>query len=143
MWAAIQNPRLNIPVLKEFVREWVQMTTQKTAGQRGGKDLSWDNLERVKIGILCEAVALVQSRELDRLEAEAPTLTPPNEPLTPEQLREMDGEPAWNSSIRRWGIVKVDKDGTVFLLTKSGEFGVDPYGRTKIYRRAPEGKINE
>ena len=103
MWAAIQNPRLNIPVLKEFVREWVQMTTQKTAGQRGGKDLSWDNLERVKIGILCEAVALVQSRELDRLEAEAPTLTPPNEPLTPEQLREMDGS--------RRGILRSDAGG--------------------------------
>lgn len=24
-----------------------------------------------------------------------PTLTPPNEPLTLEQLREMDGEPVW------------------------------------------------
>ena len=44
------------------------MTTQKTAGQRGGKDLSWDNLDRVKMGILCEAVALVLSGDLDRLE---------------------------------------------------------------------------
>lgn len=24
-----------------------------------------------------------------------PTLTPPNEPLTPEQLREMNGQPVW------------------------------------------------
>ena len=68
MWAAIQNPKPNIPVLKELVREWVQMATQKTAGQRGGKDLPWDNLERIKMGILCEAAALVQSGELDRLE---------------------------------------------------------------------------
>lgn len=44
------------------------MTTQKTAGQRGARDLSWDNLERIKMGILCEAVALVLSGELDKLE---------------------------------------------------------------------------
>ena len=69
MWVAIQNPKPNIQALKELVREWVQMATQKTAGQRGGKDLSWDNLERIKMGILCEAVTLVRSGELDRLEA--------------------------------------------------------------------------
>ena len=47
------------------------MATQKTAGQRKDqpKDLSWDNLERVKMGILCEAVALVLSGDLDKLEA--------------------------------------------------------------------------
>ena len=46
------------------------MATQKTAGQRKDKkgDLSWDNLERVKMGILCEAVALVLSGKLDELE---------------------------------------------------------------------------
>ena len=45
------------------------MSTQKTAGQRGGKDLSWDNLERVKMEILCEAVALVLSGKLEGSEA--------------------------------------------------------------------------
>ena len=45
-----------------------EMATQKTAGQRGRKDTSWDNLERIKMGILCEAVALVLSGELDKLE---------------------------------------------------------------------------
>ena len=69
LWAASRAPNPNIPVLKELVHEWVQMATQKTAGQRGGKDLSWDNQERVKMGILCEAVALVMSGALDRLEA--------------------------------------------------------------------------
>ena len=46
------------------------MVTRKTAGQRKDKkgDLSWDNLERVKMGILCEAVALVLSGKLDELE---------------------------------------------------------------------------
>lgn len=69
-----------------------------------------------------------------------PTLTPPNEALTLEQLREMDGQPVWDSSLRCWGIVKSEKDGDVFLQTKSGEFGLDPLGRVKIYRRPPEGE---
>ena len=66
----------------------------------------------------------------------APTLTPPNEPLTIEELREMDGEPVWFNTIKRWGIVKVCRDG-VFALTKSGEFEV---GRCKYYRRPPGGE---
>ena len=65
-----------------------------------------------------------------------PTITPPNEPLTIEQLREMDGEPVWFDTIKRWGIVKVCRDG-VFVLTKSGEFEVE---RCKYYRRPPEGE---
>ena len=69
-----------------------------------------------------------------------PTLTPPNEALTLEQLREMDGQPVWDSSLGCWGIVKSEKDGDVFLQTKSGEFGLDPLGRVKIYRRPPEGE---
>ena len=63
-----------------------------------------------------------------------PTLTPQNEPLTIEQMREMDGEPVWFDTIKRWGIVKVCRDG-VFVLTKSGEFEI---GRCKYYRRPPE-----
>lgn len=73
MWTMLQRggQKSNISVLKELVNEWVQMVTQKTAGQRKDrpKDLSWDNLERVKMGILCEAVALVLSGDLDKLEA--------------------------------------------------------------------------
>ena len=66
----------------------------------------------------------------------APTLTSLNEALTMEQLREMDGEPVWLDTIKRWGIVKVCRDG-VFVITKSGEFEV---GRCKYYRRPPEGE---
>lgn len=32
--------------------------------------MSWDNPERIKMGILCEAVALVLSGKLDELEEE-------------------------------------------------------------------------
>ena len=71
MWTMLQRggQKSNIPMLRELVGQWVQMTTQKTAGQRGGKDLPFDILERIKMGILCEAVALVLSGDLDRLEA--------------------------------------------------------------------------
>lgn len=44
--------------------------TQKTAGQRIGKpsDLSWGLVPYVKMAILVEAVALVASGALDKLE---------------------------------------------------------------------------
>lgn len=64
--------------------------------------------------------------------------TPPNEPLTIEQLREMDGEPVWFDTIKRWGIVKVNREG-IFVVTKSGEY---EFGRCKVYRRPPEGEAN-
>ena len=76
-----------------------------------------------------------------------PTLTPPNEggkdknvptnePLTLEQLREMDGEPVWVDTMKRWGIVRVCGYG-ISVLTKSGEYDVT---RMKFYRRPPEGE---
>ena len=62
--------------MKEAVHELCQMTMQKTAGQNRPsgkgkykeKDISWDNLERVKFTIICEAVLLVLSGKLDKLE---------------------------------------------------------------------------
>ena len=67
-----------------------------------------------------------------------PTLTQPNEPLTLEQLREMDGEPVWFDTIKRWGIVRVCGYG-ISVLTKSGEYDVT---RMKFYRCPPEGEAN-
>ncbi len=65
-----------------------------------------------------------------------PTLTQPNEPLTLDELREMDGDPVWFDTIKRWGIVIV-RSAEVSVLTKSGEFDVT---RLKFYRRPPEGE---
>ena len=69
MWAALQDggQHFEPDVLEGLVSQWIQMATQKTAGQRKDKpkDLSWDNLERVKMGILGEAVALVLSGKLE------------------------------------------------------------------------------
>ena len=75
MWAMLQDMGqcFEPDVLEDLVRQWIQMATQKTAGQRKDKarDLNWDNLERVKMGILGEAVALVLSGKLDKLKEEA------------------------------------------------------------------------
>lgn len=65
-----------------------------------------------------------------------PTLTPPNEALTMEELQEMNGEPVWVDTIKRWGIVRVCGYG-ISVLTKSGEYDVT---RMKFYRRPPEGE---
>ena len=70
--------KADILLLKEAVHDLCQMTMQKTAGQKrpngkgkyNEKDLSWDNLERVKFTIICEAVLLVLSGKLDVLEDE-------------------------------------------------------------------------
>lgn len=52
--------------LKEYVYDLIKMSTQKTAGQRGGKDLSWDeNLDMTLWGIVIEACAIVLSGQLD------------------------------------------------------------------------------
>ena len=40
-----------------------------------------------------------------------PTLTQPNEPLTLEQLREMDGEPVWVEEVKHWALIDIEKGG--------------------------------
>lgn len=89
----------------------------------------------------CGTLALVKTANPEdsaRVTLARPTLTQPNEPLTLEQLREMDGEPVWFDTIKRWGIVRVCGYG-ISVLTKSGEYDVT---RMKFYRRPPEGEAN-
>lgn len=70
MWSFLQMGGLkaNYPALKSACMEMRQMMMQKTAGQRADrpKDLSWDNLERVKATIIVEAMALVLSGEYEK-----------------------------------------------------------------------------
>ena len=71
--------------------------------------------------------------------AEAPTLTPPNEPLTLKELREMDDEPVWccpknDSAKGSWMIVGPNgcENITSFAI-------YDDYGTGWLaYRRPPE-----
>ena len=48
---------------------------------------------------------------LEELKMLRTAITPPNEPLTPEQLRKMDGQPVWvefeDRSVGLWGIVHI------------------------------------
>ena len=92
-------------------------------------------------------------REVEREVKEASTLTPPNEPLTLEQLREMDGEPVYvvfrpdisGERSQSWALVNVDeKYGEVYLVDSIpgascyyDEIWADLEG---IYRRPPEGE---
>ena len=80
----------------------------------------------------------------------APTLTPPNEPLTLDELREMDGEPVWGKSLitdkpGEWFILRVvEMSKTWFIACAGAEQGFgdkDTYGKTWLaYRRPPEGE---
>lgn len=65
------------------------------------------------------------------------TLTQPNEPLTLEQLREMDGEPVWAERENAWGIVEI-QEGKPFIFGTNFECGYSPHWN--IYRRPPEGE---
>ena len=77
----------------------------------------------------------------------APTLTPPNEPLTIEQLREMDGEPVWVEDVKHWALIDIEKggqwDGVPFAIwAENGTkftYNVESRG-LHCYRRPPEGE---
>ena len=77
----------------------------------------------------------------------APTLTPPNEPLTLDELRQMGGEPVWVQTpgipkYGRWVIVAgVDTEDGQRTLYCQGDYTCRNYGRDWIaYRRPPEGE---
>lgn len=74
-------------------------------------------------------------------------LSQPNEPLTLEQLREMDGEPVWVQTpgipkYGRWVIVAgVDTEDGQRTLYCQGDYTCRNYGRDWLaYRRPPEGE---
>lgn len=80
-----------------------------------------------------------------------PTLTPPNELLTEEQLREMVGHPVWIKSARRkewmllWGYHGPEVYGRAFIFTRrtaqKEQFPFSELGVTWWpYRRLPEGE---
>ena len=80
---------------------------------------------------------------------EPATLTPPNEPLTLEQLREMDGEPVYivfspdvdGEKLQFWALVAVDEWDDVYLANKDEwAFNYEEFLEDveAIYRRPPE-----
>ena len=70
----------------------------------------------------------------------APTLTPPNEPLTLEQLRGMDGAPVWlDVAGGMWALVDA-LDGCLWL-DRGGSIDIAKFAG-KAYRRPPEGEAD-
>lgn len=70
MWKFLMDygQKENIPALKEYVYDLIQITTQKTAGQRkDDKGINWDELDMTVWSIVIEATALVLSGRLDEL----------------------------------------------------------------------------
>lgn len=81
---------------------------------------------------------------------QAPTLTQPNEPLTLEELREMDGRPVWVEEVKHWALIDIEKggqwDGIPFAVW--AENGAKFTYNVKIrglhcYRRPPVGEEEE
>ena len=78
---------------------------------------------------------------------DTPTLTPPNEPLTLEQLREMKDKPAYlkvfNPLLKSgWHIIKaVTEDKIIFRGWEKVYVPIDGMGIDyNLYRRPPEGE---
>ena len=78
---------------------------------------------------------------------EMPTLTPPNEPLTLEQLREMKDKPAYLKVFdpllkSGWHIIKaVTEDKIIFRGWQTVYVPIDGMGVDyNLYRRPPEGE---
>jgi len=106
------------------------------------KALAKDPYERARVCAYRRAFEMVLN---------APTITsPPNPPLTLEDLREMDGEPVWvvfnpdadGEILAMWALVSADEgNGEIFLLNSMG--GSSAYEEVwadvkAIYRRKPE-----
>lgn len=75
------------------------------------------------------------------------TLNPPNEPLTLEQLREMDGQPVWVEEVKHWALIDIEKggqwDGIPFAVwaENGAKFTYNVKSRgLQCYRRPPEGE---
>lgn len=110
------------------------------------KSADWAAKDRVDSSSLR---ASQHGRYADALDMAISALSPPNEPLTIEQLREMDGEPVWIANpdaleYGRWGIVDgvyQAEDDQVLMLR--GDYSCHYYGKTWLaYRRPPEGEAD-
>lgn len=110
------------------------------------KSADWAAKDRVDSSSLR---ASQHGRYADALDMAISALSPPNEPLTIEQLREMDGEPVWIANpdaleYGRWGIVDgVYQAEDDQMLMLRGDYSCHYYGKTWLaYRRPSEGEEN-
>lgn len=84
-----------------------------------GKGLPWHTT-------LCEAIAMLKTHQ----EAQ------PNEPLTFDELREMDGQPVWDTRLQVWGLVDL---GMAIVVSKKGDIELNiAAAEGRLYRRPPK-----
>lgn len=102
----------------------------------GDCPLCTDGAERTMGGML-----------FDTTEEAVSALSQPNNPLTLEHLREMDGEPVWVEDVKRWVLIDIEKggqwDGVPFAIwAENGmKFTYNIKNRgLHCYRRPPEGE---
>lgn len=74
----------------------------------------------------------------------------PNELLTLEELREMDGDPVWVEEVKHWALIDIEKggqwDGIPFAVwaENGAKFTYNVKSRgLQCYRRPPEGEEEE
>ena len=81
-------------------------------------------------------------REVEREVKEAPTLTPPNEPLSIEQLREMGGQPVYMPDTNCWALVTQNVFCPILTFPDGEKCSVyDWYEQVgPVYRCPPEGE---
>ena len=67
-----------------------------------------------------------------------------NEPLTPDELREMDGEPVYivDGDVAWWDIVSFSLQGWLYLV-KGKQFRYSRYGEWLAYRQKPKEDKHE
>lgn len=76
---------------------------------------------------------------LGLIDSEPTIAPPPNDPLTLEELREMDGEPVWCARWGVWGLVDI---GFSAVITRKGDLDINDEGiHERLYRRKPEEEI--
>lgn len=97
----------------------------------------------IPVGELCYGIKRNgESICFDCIEPEnGPTLTPPNEPLTIEQLREMNrfSHPIWDECLHEWCAVRPDVCAGEQGISYLGG-GSRPLESGRFYRRPPEGE---
>ena len=93
--------------------------------------------------------ALLLESVVEQIVDTQPTLTPPNEPLTLEELREMNEVPVWIQNLEepaksQWRLLYWDR-GKYLVLQGISVRGylMEEYGESWLaYRRPPEGEEN-
>ena len=122
------------------LKNWKKEATMFQDDYTAGAGTSWLlNVAKAENEMIWEMIRAIE---------EAPTLTLPNEALTLEQLRKMDGEPAWwdDGEGSCWGIISVDSagmwGGIPFFRGRwrqvNFEYNIEER-KMRIYRRPPEG----